>query len=94
LLLILQVFNPFSWNGEDLLLLWLVLIAITSPLGWIPSWLLAGLGYLVHEQGGAPEFFWTALNWLQMVCSLAVGYWQWFVLVPWLWKRRSRSIAL
>lgn len=81
-----------SLQGEILLGHGLVMLVLAAPLGW-PAVFIAGTlaGWFGISLTGA----WDAVV-VSIACGIA-GYLQWFVLLPWLWRkwkaRRARSVA-
>jgi hypothetical protein len=73
--------------GETHLLALLILLALTLPSGLLWVGLLNALAYMLHAIGflaDAPDVIFILVAWLGFV---AVGYFQWFSLVPWLWRK-------
>ncbi|MFN9677623.1 MAG: hypothetical protein ACK58C_08485 [Betaproteobacteria bacterium] len=78
-------------SGERHLLALLVLSTLTFPSGLLWAGLLNIVAYMLDALGyrfDLPDAFLVPFAWLGFV---AIGYFQWFKLLPWLWrKRRAR----
>ena len=73
---------PDQFKKEVLLRHGIVMLALSAPSGWVLSALLsAGLSLVGFELVGVADALAVSL-----ACGVA-GYLQWFVLVPWLWRR-------
>ncbi len=73
---------PDQLKKEILLRHGIVMLAVSAPLGWLLSALLSAVFNLVGlELVGVADAFAMSL-----ACA-AAGYLQWFVLVPWLWRK-------
>ena len=60
----------------------LVMMLLTLPSGWMLTALVSAIADAVNFQpAGATDAFMVSL-----LCAIA-GYLQWFVLVPWLWRK-------
>ena len=79
----------------DVLLIWAMLV-LTLPIGFVIALLLSGISIAAHLlfsttiQTSYPVLFGT------WICFVLAGYWQWFMLLPFLrskWKAH-RSISL
>lgn len=63
------------------------MLAISFPVGLLITVLASGMGYLAYVRYGyvIPVSYWSiSITWF---CFVSAGYWQWFVLVPGLWRR-------
>ena len=66
----------------------ILMLGLTLPSGWI---LTALIGSLAHLVGLAPIGLGDTLL-VSLTCAVA-GYLQWFVVVPWLWRKwRARRV--
>lgn len=73
---------PDQFKKEVLLRHGIVMLAVSAPSGWLLSALLSAvLSLFGIELVGLADAFAVSL-----ACGVA-GYLQWFVLVPWLWRR-------
>jgi uncharacterized membrane protein len=92
LLFILWV-NPQEANVEGLLVPLVCLLALTAPLGWFGMYVLSWIEVAISEAlGGAPLPATQVLVFETAVATL-LGYWQWFILLPWLWQGRKKRRA-
>ena len=67
----------------------LLLLGLTLPSGWL---LTALIGLLFHAIGQEPTGLGDALL-MSVTCAVA-GYLQWFIALPWLWRKwRARDAA-
>jgi hypothetical protein len=75
--------------GEGHLLAWMLLFYISLPSSLLPIAFLAVIIFFAKLL--SYEFESLAMNALSlftMLTVLVVGYIQWFVIVPWLWRKR------
>ena len=73
---------PDQFKNEVVFRHGIVMLAVSAPSGWLLSALLSGvLSLFGVELVGLADAFAVSL-----ACGVA-GYLQWFVLVPWLWRR-------
>jgi hypothetical protein len=80
-------------GSEHILLGATVLIALTFPLGLLWALLVNVLAYMLSAAkltNLAPDWFVASFYWLGLV---AVGYFQWFWLLPRAWGRAKNSLA-
>jgi hypothetical protein len=83
-------------NSAADLILALGMLTLTLPSGILITALVGLLGRMVFEQTGAfvtSSYLWLTISWLAL---FGVGYWQWFILIPWLarsWTRKRRTSA-
>lgn len=92
LLFVLWV-NPRSTSAEGLLIPLLGLLALSAPLGWLGMYLFSWLELAVPEALGVPPLPATPLLVFESTLAAFLGYWQWFVFVPWLWQHRKRNFT-
>jgi hypothetical protein len=81
-------------GGEHHLLALLVLSALSFPSGLLWAGLLNILAYVLHAVGYSldlPDAFLVLFAWLGFV---AIGYFQWFKLLPWLWHKRRKDHSI
>ena len=81
-----------SQDGEWHLLVVLILVALTFPMGIIWASLLNVGAYLLDAFNYSAEFYNALLIPFVWLGFVAVGYVQWFKLLPWLcheWKKRE-----
>ena len=64
---------------------WLMMLG-TMPVGFLGGWLVGSVFALVETAGNVQVLS------LWLVCAV-LGYLQWFVLVPWLWRNRDRNLG-
>lgn len=93
-------FSGTSWTsttieeGEHHLLVILVLIALTFPSGlfWVVALnILAYALSAIAYRPPIPDLLLISFVWVGFI---ALGYFQWFRLVPWLWRKwRSRKAS-
>lgn len=78
-------------RDAELILLYGMLI-LSFPASQIVLLILGAIGYLVELCGGKIS---VPINYLTLVVDwlvfLIVGYLQWFVLLPWLWRKLKTS---
>lgn len=92
-LMIVIVINPWGLTPEGLLVPFLVLLFVTSPLSWLSLGLMGLLVASNDQEVGTQSRLDLRLI-AECGVSIAVGYWQWFVLVPFLlhrWRRRASA---
>jgi len=72
-------------------LVWSMLI-LAAPISIVVALLLTGVSIVVERlfsQVIPTTYWWIAISWL---CFFAAGYWQWFALLTWLWRKwRKRT---
>jgi len=72
---------------------WSMLI-LAFPSSLLVALFFTGLSIAVDELFSAviPTSYWSlSVGW---ICFLIAGYWQWFVLLPWLWRKwKTRRTA-
>jgi hypothetical protein len=76
-------------SGADLVMA-LGMLTLSFPSGVILSWIVGVAGRLVFEQTGAfvsSGYLALSVSWLVL---FGVGYWQWFVVIPWIWRRWAK----
>lgn len=76
-------------KDEILLRHGLVMLLLTLPTGFALTALVSSIASLMSAQavGVAGALL------VSLICAIA-GYWQWFVLLPWLWRKwKARSSA-
>ena len=83
------------YDGAESLLT-LFMLVLSFPSGWIGmgmARLIQMIANAVTGEAIALSYAWLTVQWLLFVLA---GYVQWFVLVPWLWRKwkASRSGAL
>ena len=77
-----------SFQGEILLGHGLVMLVLAAPLGWPAVFVAATLaGWFGISVTGV----WDAVG-VSISCGIA-GYVQWFVLLPWLWRKWKSRLA-
>jgi hypothetical protein len=79
-----------EYAGECRQLNWMLLGALTFPVGVIWGAIVIGIGfvleYLKFDPGWSTQVFF-AIEVLQAVLVIGLGYLQWFFGIPWAWSR-------
>jgi hypothetical protein len=93
LLIALFAFDGKPNSDIGIFLAWFTLV-LAFPISWLVALLLTGVAI------AAENLFSTAIptSYLSLSASwvsfIAAGYWQWFVLFPWLWRKwKSRHVV-
>jgi uncharacterized membrane protein YedE/YeeE len=83
-------------NSAADLILALGMLTLSFPSGILLSALVGLVGRMIFEQTGAfvtSSYLWLTISWLAL---FGVGYWQWFILIPWVagrWTRKRKTLA-
>ena len=84
-----------SWDAElQGALLVYPLLLLTGPAGYVP---LAYIPWGAEQLGGetlSSSALWIAVEWVALAATVAAGYWQWFVLFPWIRERWNTEIPV
>ncbi|HXM83988.1 MAG TPA: hypothetical protein VN929_18990 [Burkholderiales bacterium] len=86
LLITLYAFDGRPNSDIGIFLAWFTLV-LAFPISLLVALLFTGVAIAAEKLFSAviPESYLLLLvNW---VCFIAAGYWQWFVLLPWLWRK-------
>jgi len=86
LLVTLYGFDGKPSSDIGVLLAWSTL-ALAFPVSLLVALILAGISIASEQVFSAvipTSYWWIAISWL---CFFVAGYWQWFVLLPWLWRK-------
>lgn len=93
LVLVLYSYDGKPNSDADVLLAY-GMMTLAFPLSLILSTIVGAVGYVAYSMNGYVMHtnYWSiALTW---VCFFAIGYWQWFKLLPWIIRRiRERRKA-
>jgi hypothetical protein len=76
--------------GECRMLHWILLAMLTFPVGvaWGVSIVAIGVGIdYLWSNPVWPDYVFSVIELLQAVIVICLGYFQWFVLLPWLWRK-------
>jgi hypothetical protein len=86
----------FAWIQQSIhdmpeAFIWLM-IFLTFPIGYAVA-MVIGVAASILPSSGAYHPFWDVVPmWIAMTIA---GYTQWFILIPWLWRRiRGKSRAI
>jgi hypothetical protein len=85
--------NPQEASVEGLLVPLVGLLALTAPLGWFGMYVLSWIEMAISEALGGAPFPETQLLVFETAVATLLGYWQWFILLPWLWQGRKRRAS-
>jgi uncharacterized membrane protein YedE/YeeE len=78
-------------NSAADLILALGMLTLSFPSGILITSLVGLIGRMLFEQTGAfvtSSYLWLMISWLAI---FGVGYWQWFILIPWIARRWTRK---
>jgi hypothetical protein len=98
LAMIVLVVALYGFDGKPnsdigVFLLWSMLI-LAFPASVIVALVLTGISLLVEKLFSTvipTSYWWIVTSW---ICFFAAGYVQWFVLLPWLWRKwRTRDVS-
>jgi hypothetical protein len=76
----------------SIVLLWSMLL-LAFPISILVALLLAGISIFIELLVGRvvpTSYWWIITCWL---CFFAAGYWQWFVMAPWSWRKLAARKA-
>jgi len=80
-------------NALELVLIYYMLV-LCFPFGWIGWAVVALVQWIANTKTGHPietSYSWLIVEWLIFA---ALGYVQWFVLAPWLWRKwKARRVS-
>jgi hypothetical protein len=82
----IMYFDPLNKNYQAEILLGhaLPLLFLSAPLGWLAIFCI---GNILSWLGVSVMGIWDAV-FMSITCGVT-GYIQWFILLPWLWKKRG-----
>ena len=89
--LALLVVCLYGFDGKpnsdiEILLAWSMLV-LAFPISVLVALILTGLSIVSERVFAAvipTSYWWIIITWL---CFFIAGYWQWFGLIPWLWRK-------
>lgn len=64
------------------------MLLLTFPLGYLVAVVLGAIGYAVYEAFGVFAPGGLGSNAVNILIFAVVGYVQWFILLPWLYRKR------
>lgn len=93
LLITLYAFDGKPNSDIGIFLAWFTLV-LAFPISLLVALLFTGVAIAAEKLFSAviPEsYLMLSVSW---ICFIAAGYWQWFVLLPWLWRKwKTRRAA-
>jgi hypothetical protein len=62
------------------------MLTLAFPVSLLVALAFTGISLVTEQMVGviSTSYWWIAITWL---CFFVAGYWQWFVLLPWLWRK-------
>jgi hypothetical protein len=93
LLITLYAFDGKPNSDIGVFLAWFTLV-LAFPISWLVALLFTGVAIATEKFFSAvipTSYVWLLVSW---ACFIAAGYWQWFMLLPWLWRKwKTRHIT-
>jgi hypothetical protein len=92
------VVSLYRFDGKpnsdiEVFLAWSMLV-LSFPSSLLIALLLSGTAIVAEALFSTviPSHYWSIF--ISWICFFVVGYWQWFVLLPWLWRKwRTRRLV-
>jgi hypothetical protein len=81
-----------TYRREILLRHLLLMITLSTPIGWLLMFILGVLFYWIENWFGLQTTEIVNAILVSVVCGIG-GYIQWFVLLPWLWRKWKARCA-